>query len=71
MAKTDLAGMIEVKDLEMGKLSWVIQVHPIMWLFKTHDAFLAVVRDLEPPMIRERCNVSGFEDGIRLREPGR
>lgn len=62
--------MIKVKDLEKGKLSWItwiIQMYPITWLFKSCQSFLATVRD--PEQWLERCNVSGFKDGKKVHEP--
>lgn len=62
--------MIKVKDSELGKLFWFIQMSPILShdFFKSREPSLAIVREGDATMAEwsERLgNVAGFEDRRR------
>lgn len=58
-----------IKDIEMGKLFWIVQVEPVqsICIITSREPFLAMVRerDVTTKVVSERFYVAGFEDDKR------
>lgn len=59
--------IIKVKDLEVGKLFWIIQVGEVLKI-RGHVPAVNRKQDMEEKG-QKRCHIADFEDGGRSNEP--